>query len=257
MKLRSNRAGAVEPITLTLLIVVGLFIGFPKLKGFFHRDATKPVVQVEQLIEKKQVQIDQTEKGIVKDAQADVRATGMALESGNVPLATEFNTRAYGKLTTVVGGLDPKTERELRELVTKLESKVETIEAQGRKDLAERDAKSDAQIAKLAKQEAELTGLGVQLKGANDKLKVAYTKAEEDAAAYQNLQFIFRLSLVVGGIALFYAFYTRFFTVGGIFKRIGATLNDSGNAEIVQHLDANLDTWMQNAVAKARKLGKK
>lgn len=249
--------GAADPITLGLVLVLSLFIGWPKVKGIFHRDATKPVAAAEAKIEAKEAQIDSAEKTIVKSAQEDVKATSYALADGNVKVATEFNDRAYGKLSVVVGPVEPKVERELRDLVTKLQSQVDTVRAEAQRQLDARDKKSDEQIAKLAKLQAELDVLTAQLKEATDKLKAAYVKAEADAAAYQNLVFLFRIALVGGAIALLYGLYTRIFTVGGIFKRIGTTLNDSADDKIVAHLDANLDTWMQKAVAKARKLGSK
>jgi|GEM_PF-2313109 len=137
-------------------------------------------------LEKAEGQAAFASAALVKEAQANVRASGHAIAvapaSREVQVAHEFNTRADAQLSQAVGSVTATEDASLRELVDRLRSELVAERESGTRELAARDRNAAVLSDALAKSEAAVVA-------ATERLKVSDLKYQAQAAKYRRLVF--------------------------------------------------------------------
>jgi len=137
-------------------------------------------------LEKAEGQAALASAALVKEAQANVRATGHAIAiapaSREVAVAHEFNTRADAQLAQAVGTVTATQDATLRVLVDRLRSDLENERESGQRELAQRDQHAASLSDALAKSEAAVAA-------ATERLKVFDLRYQAQAAKYRRLMF--------------------------------------------------------------------
>jgi len=134
---------------------------------------------------------------LVKEAQANVRATSHAIAvapaSREVAVAHEFNTRADAQLAQAVGTVTATQDARLRGLVDKLRSELDAEREAGSRELAQRDRAAASLSDALKRSEAAVAS-------ATERLKASDLKYQAQAAKYRRLVF-----WVVAGVVAWFA----------------------------------------------------
>jgi len=148
-------------------------------------------------LEKAEGRLEQAQTALVKEAQANVRASGHAIAvapaSREVAVAAQFNTRADAQLAQAVGAVAAGEDARLRVLVDRLRSELEAEREQGVRELAQRDRVAASLSDALTKSEQAVAA-------ATDKLKASDLKYQAQAAKYRRLVF-----WVVAGVVAWFA----------------------------------------------------
>lgn len=253
-----RNSGEVLTGALVVIAICGLILSAPKIGGIFRKEAKKVEDKQEQVIEKKE-QVNLAEKEIVKDAQENVRVAGYAIELESYDLAKDRIRTADNQLTVVTGGIEPAKDKELLGIAVNYTSLDPKIKAMAEKAILGMDQRHNEAINERNEALMKLKKAEDKLNDAVDDLQKGFAREQALADKYRALRSYFIVAVILTTVFLGYGLYTRFITVGGLFRRFGGALNEiEGTLEsdkakaVITALDTHLDEWHQKSIRKSR-----